>query len=401
MATFKEVLTVEGKNLIARMLSGSSNITFTKIVMGDGAISQSELAIVNKVVNPKKELDIYSVTRDGNNSITVTSIFSNDGIQEGFYFREKGIYATDGNEEILFLYGNNGSLAEWINPIGNAVIQKKLSTVISFSESDQLNVSLQEGIYASHEDTLKIIEEIHNIDLDGDWAKYEQAEQIYENIEDVQKQIGKSSDSENVHSVFGIINKIVQLVDATKKGIEAFRNTYTDDRAIKLDKIDTTISSRAPASTALSTYTWTDARATKLDNIGNPDDSGGSLTSGTAMAKLNATLSKILSGGIAGTVKSIQNGHILLQQCTSYEDTGFGNPSTKYYYCDIPIAAVNLSKSVVVITARKTNNDFAYAATGYLINSTTLRLFSNGSIYSGGSYIPYLLNYNWQVVEYY
>jgi hypothetical protein len=43
--------------------------------------------------------------------------------------------------------------------------------------------------------------------------------------------------------------------------------TWTDARAAKLDNLDTTISSRAPAATALSNATWTDARASKLDNL--------------------------------------------------------------------------------------------------------------------------------------
>ncbi len=42
---------------------------------------------------------------------------------------------------------------------------------------------------------------------------------------------------------------------------------YTTARAIKLDNLDATITSRAPASTALSNTIWTDARAAKLDYL--------------------------------------------------------------------------------------------------------------------------------------
>lgn len=47
-------------------------------------------------------------------------------------------------------------------------------------------------------------------------------------------------------------------------------STWTSTRAGKLDKLDnldTTVSSRAPASTALSTSTWTSTRAGRLDNL--------------------------------------------------------------------------------------------------------------------------------------
>lgn len=43
--------------------------------------------------------------------------------------------------------------------------------------------------------------------------------------------------------------------------------TWTGDRAAKLDSIDAAISSRAPSSTALSTATWTNTRAGNLDRL--------------------------------------------------------------------------------------------------------------------------------------
>lgn len=44
-------------------------------------------------------------------------------------------------------------------------------------------------------------------------------------------------------------------------------NVYTSTRATKLDNLDGIVSSRAPASTAVSTADYTSSRATKLDNL--------------------------------------------------------------------------------------------------------------------------------------
>jgi hypothetical protein len=55
-------------------------------------------------------------------------------------------------------------------------------------------------------------------------------------------------------------------LDATISS-RASGSDYTAARAAKLDNLDATVSSRAPASTALSNATWTDARAAKLDNL--------------------------------------------------------------------------------------------------------------------------------------
>lgn len=345
MATFNETLTTEGKNLIARMLSGTASITFTRIVMGDGAITQSAMATVSDVVNPKKVIDIYSVTRDSSNNITVTGIFSNDGIDAGFYFREKGIYATDGTTEILFLYGNNGSLAEWINPIGNAVIQKKLSTIITFSEADTINISLQDGIYASHEDMLQIIEEIQNIQLDGDWAKYSQAEQIKEDSKDIQSKLGNSSNDDTSTTIFGFLKNIKNAIASFITKFDSFRTAYTDTRAANLDNFDATISSRAPASTALSNTIWTDtravaidtintntarltaARATTIDNIGATSNTGGTTTAGTAMAKLNAVLTKM-----DAILSKVEQGDFVGKRLLFESDLQVTNMSKDTYY---------------------------------------------------------------------
>jgi hypothetical protein len=59
-----------------------------------------------------------------------------------------------------------------------------------------------------------------------------------------------------IQSVLNIVPWIKQLY-----------TDFTTARAAKLDNLDTTISSRAAAATALSTATWTGTRAAKLDNL--------------------------------------------------------------------------------------------------------------------------------------
>ena len=58
---------------------------------------------------------------------------------------------------------------------------------------------------------------------------------------------------------------------------------YTNARGANLDNLDTTVSSRAPASTALSTAQWTNGRASNLDNLDTTVSSRASQTSVTAI----------------------------------------------------------------------------------------------------------------------
>lgn len=157
MATFSEQITIEGHNLLAKMLTGEANITFTKMVLGDGNVTVSEMANIRQVVSPKVALDIHSVLKDASNNVTITSIFSNEEMEQGFYYREKGLYATDGENEILFLYGNNGTLAEWINPGGSQVVEKKIISVLTFSETQDVKVTIKSGVYVTSKEL-----ELHN-----------------------------------------------------------------------------------------------------------------------------------------------------------------------------------------------------------------------------------------------
>lgn len=232
MAVFNDFLTTEGERLLARSLMGEAQITFTRMEIGDG-----EQAITNRNItalsNKRMELDIYSVNLSGN-VITVTSILDSKDIVEGFYFREKGLYATDGTNEILMIYANCGSLADWIDNINVAVFTRQLRSIITFTESDNINITLQDGLYAStndiHELEANMQAMINNIKLEGDWSTYEQ------------------------------VNGFIALFNQ-------FMGWYTQSRAGKIDNMDALVSSRAPASTALSTATWTNARAALLDNL--------------------------------------------------------------------------------------------------------------------------------------
>ena len=145
---FKDYLTAEGEVMMAKAASGH-RVYFTKLVMGSGYLtnSQSERNI-SSVIVPEKTLDIESVTRSASNLISVVGHFSNQGLASGFYFREKAIYMSDGTEEILAIYGNAGTTAEYIDVTSASVIEKKIKTVIEVANDEAVNISLHSSLYA-------------------------------------------------------------------------------------------------------------------------------------------------------------------------------------------------------------------------------------------------------------
>lgn len=147
MSSFKDCLTADGQNLFASMVKGS-RITFTKMVIGDGILKTGETEYgMTDVISPRCTLPIESVTKTKDNKVCVRANFTNASASN-FYFREKGVYATvDGEKEYLVFYANNGAYAEWIDRNSSQIIEKLIRTIVSFSSSDKVNITIQNSEY--------------------------------------------------------------------------------------------------------------------------------------------------------------------------------------------------------------------------------------------------------------
>ena len=143
MASFNDYLTADGQKILALMTKGA-RVTFTKVVLGDGIKKDGVSEVdIKEVINPVITLNIDSVTKSADNKVTIRSVFSNAQTTRPFYMREKGVYATtDGTDECLVFYANNGALAEYIDVAKTQLIEKIIRTIIAFSESDNIKITL-------------------------------------------------------------------------------------------------------------------------------------------------------------------------------------------------------------------------------------------------------------------
>lgn len=148
MASFNDYLTADGQRIFALMAKGA-RVTFTKVVLGDGIKKDSVSEVdIKKVINPVITLNIDSVTKSADNKVTIRTVFQNTQARP-FFMREKGVYATtDGTDECLVFYANNGALAEYIDVAKTQLIEKIIRTVIAFSESDNINITLNNAASA-------------------------------------------------------------------------------------------------------------------------------------------------------------------------------------------------------------------------------------------------------------
>lgn len=100
------ILTNIGRNLYAKAQSGK-NLKITKIVIGDGELGSSE-GMIN-LTSLKHELfscNIKEIKIIQNVIAKITFVLKNQGLKEGFYWRELGIFAEDPDtlKEVLYCY---------------------------------------------------------------------------------------------------------------------------------------------------------------------------------------------------------------------------------------------------------------------------------------------------------
>ena len=118
---------------------------------------------------------------------------------------------------------------------------------------------------------------------------------------------------------------------------------------------------------------------------------------------LATTIQNLLKGGSISVVKSIQKGTLQLsgspEIITTYE-SGDGYSYIKYFYKDITISPVDVTKSVVFFNSPSNARE---SYTCRLVNSTTLRIYleaeNSDSVTSKTVY--YYYRTTWQVVEFY
>jgi hypothetical protein len=132
--------------------------------------------------------------------------------------------------------------------------------------------------------------------------------------------------------------------------------TWTDARAARLDNLDTTVSSRAPASTALSNATWTDVRAAKLDNLDATVSSRSTLTASQVWSHTTRTLTSFgsLVSDIWGYTTSVGVSAVTVLE--------------RAYRTLVNKMKVNKSTGSVTLYA---DNDTGTAATGTVTESDT------------------------------
>ena len=134
-------LTVQGNKMILRASTGKTEdrLIITKAVIGDGQLTAS-IDGLTEIVSKKLEIGLSQVKEVANGQMQLQFNFDNRKVEIGFFWREVGLYAKNGDsgEEKLIGYSNAKGLTSYIPDKTNVIPMQRL--VIALGVGDNPNV---------------------------------------------------------------------------------------------------------------------------------------------------------------------------------------------------------------------------------------------------------------------
>ena len=134
-------LTVQGNKMILRASTGKTEdrLIITKAVIGDGQLT-ANIDGLTTIVSKKLEIGLSQVKEVANGQMQLQFNFDNRNVENGFYWREVGLYAKNGDngEEKLIGYSNAKGLTSYIPDKNNIIPMQRL--VIALGVGDNPNV---------------------------------------------------------------------------------------------------------------------------------------------------------------------------------------------------------------------------------------------------------------------
>lgn len=132
------ILTDAGQVLQAKVESGSTKLELTKIKLGDGTENIGDVGGLTDLVSPQAVLGISAVTAK-DKLCTVTGIILTSNVTTGFYAREWGIFAKDGDHEILYMIAIDPN-PDYV-PSSDAALKVSATYAMNIAVSNAANIA--------------------------------------------------------------------------------------------------------------------------------------------------------------------------------------------------------------------------------------------------------------------
>lgn len=103
MAQFSQlIITKSGQDLLAKVLVDGGKIEFTRICVSETEIVEENLEQLTELPEIKQESAILNIVKTSNSAVKVEASFSNRELTAGYFMRTLGLFAKDGENEVLY-----------------------------------------------------------------------------------------------------------------------------------------------------------------------------------------------------------------------------------------------------------------------------------------------------------
>ena len=143
--------TEAGMKMLVLAQSGHT-LTFTKGKLGSGVLTDSDdITKFTDLKAPKMELPVVKKDDSQKEKIALTFNTSNTALEEGFVYRELGIFAKlDDGAETLYAYSNAGNDYDYIPNKDTPTDENRLVVNLIVSSSANINVLVDGSIVYAH-----------------------------------------------------------------------------------------------------------------------------------------------------------------------------------------------------------------------------------------------------------
>ena len=247
----KVYITKQGALLAAKTLQGKK-IEFDHAEVGSGNLSGNAVdktALTTKVLGcPIQKVEITE-----NTQAKVSFIFKNTDANNGFYFREIGLFAIDPDTKakVLYAYTNAGTTAEYINNSIAEKIEKHISINVIVDNAQNVNITLDENqIYVTEKEMEEAIKKAitKKGNLYGIKRKVnDNTSSAWERIEDSVGLVAKATkNGEEVQNDFDNRYPWSEIISYNYNVEEKKINAYYGDPTFKFDGSNGEVLTRIP-----------------------------------------------------------------------------------------------------------------------------------------------------------
>lgn len=147
MISVAPTITTAGKNLLLRAIGGET-ITFTRFKIGNGELSEAEIASMTDLINPLVEFPITDIDTSEKGFVKLTGTFDSTYITSDFRWRELGIFCKgEDGIETLYAYSNDGANAGMLKAnAADVVAEQTVALIIAVGEATSVTAILSESV---------------------------------------------------------------------------------------------------------------------------------------------------------------------------------------------------------------------------------------------------------------